>query len=179
MTKVYDFKVKDAQGKEVDLADYKGKTLLLVNVASKCGYTPQYDGLEALYKKYKDKGLEIIGFPCNQFMAQEPGSNEEIQNFCRMNYGVTFKVLGKVEVNGENADPLFKYLTSEEPEEWVDVHEDCEHYQFFKDFHKGDWGRKVVWNFNKFLFDKNGKYVGRYASDTTPEELAEKIEKIL
>lgn len=179
MANVYDFKLKDANGGEINLADYKGKVLLIVNVASKCGYTPQYEGLEKLYQEYKDKGLEILGVPCNQFLQQEPGSNEEIQNFCRVNYGVTFKVAAKVEVNGENADPLFSYLTEAEPAEWLDVAESCEHYQFFKDFHGGDWGRKVVWNFNKFLFDKEGNYVGRYASDTTPETLAGKIAPLL
>lgn len=180
MQSIYDFKVQKAAGSELDLADYKGKVLLIVNVASKCGFTPQYDGLEKLYQEYKDQGLEILGFPCNQFEGQEPGSNKEIQEFCRMNYGVTFPVLAKVEVNGDNAAPLYKWMKDQEPGELVDVPKDHKFYDFFIEHHGGKhWGKDIPWNFTKFLFNREGKLVGRYASPTTPEELAARIEKLL
>jgi glutathione peroxidase len=154
----YDFTMKNIQGKDVPLNQYKGKALLVVNVASKCGYTPQYDGLEALYKKYKDKGLVVIGFPANNFGSQEPGSNDEIAKFCKTNYGVTFDMMSKISVKGSDQNPLYQYLTSEAPE-------------------KGD----VKWNFEKFLVSKNGKVVGRFASGISPDskELAQSIEKAL
>ncbi|NCC83894.1 MAG: glutathione peroxidase [Clostridia bacterium] len=179
MASVYDYKVMDAKGNEVDLADYKGKTLLIVNVASKCGYTYQYEGLEKLYKKYEDQGFVILGFPSNQFKGQEPGTDDEIQNFCKVNYGVSFPVLSKVDVLGESKIPLYAYLTEADPAEWIDVPEDAGHYGFFREFHGGDWGREIVWNFNKFLIDKEGNLVGRYASTTDPEALDEKVAAIL
>jgi glutathione peroxidase len=152
----YDFSMKNIQGKEVPLSSYKGKAVLVINVASKCGYTPQYEGLESLHKKYKDKGLAIVGFPANNFGAQEPGSNEEIAKFCKMNYGVSFDMMSKISVKGSDQDTLYKYLTSEAPE-------------------KGD----VKWNFEKFLISKNGKIVGRFASGVSPDskELIQAIEK--
>lgn len=159
METVYDFKVKTIEGKEMTLEPYKGKVMLIVNVASKCGYTPQYDGLEALYKKYKDQGLVVLGFPCNQFGFQEPGSEEEIQNFCRVNFGVTFPMFSKINVNGEETHPLYRYLKSEQP---------------------GVLGTEAIkWNFTKFLVDKEGKVVGRFGSSTKPIELEEKIEALL
>lgn len=144
---VYAFKVEDSKGKTVQLADYKGKTLLLVNVASKCGYTKQYTTLEALNQKYKNKGLVILAFPCNQFGGQEPGSNEEIQEFCQSKYNVTFPVLAKIKVNGEDAHPLYQYLKEQ------------------------TGGGAIKWNFNKFLLDKNGNIVKRYASGDSLEGL--------
>ncbi|MBC7659824.1 MAG: glutathione peroxidase [Chitinophagaceae bacterium] len=160
MTKsLFDFTVKDASGKPYDLSRHKGKAVLVVNVASKCGFTPQYKSLEALHQKYRDKGLVILGFPCNQFGSQEPGTNAEIQQFCELNYGVTFPVLDKVDVNGDNTDPLFAHLKNEAP---------------------GVLGSKAIkWNFTKFLIDPNGSHVERFASATDPEKLTGDIEKLL
>lgn len=156
---IYDITVKDAKGKDVKLEQYKGKALLIVNVASKCGYTPQYEGLEALYKKYKDKGFVILGFPCNQFGAQEPGSDEEIQKFCKLNYGVSFPVMAKVDVNGKGEHELYKHLKSEAP---------------------GILGtEKIKWNFTKFLVGKDGKILKRFAPADKPEDLEKDVEKAL
>jgi len=154
----HDFQVKDAKGNIISLKDYAGKVLLIVNTASKCGFTPQYAGLEKLYKRYQAKGLEILGFPCDQFAHQEPGSNEEIQTFCQMNYGVTFPVMAKVEVNGNNAEPLFKYLRSQTKELLGDA---------------------IKWNFTKFLINKEGHVVKRFAPNFEPSDIAPEIEKLL
>jgi glutathione peroxidase len=158
MMGIYDFEVKTAVGEEQSLTNYQGKVLLIVNVASKCGFTPQYEGLQKLYEKYHDQGLEILGFPSNQFLSQEPGSNEEIQEFCQINYGVTFPVFGKIDVNGSNADPLYKYLTKEA---------------------KGILGGAIKWNFTKFLVDRDGNIAKRYAPNTEPEKLEDKIKELL
>jgi len=159
MNTIYDFKVKTIEGKETTLEPYKGKVMLIVNVASKCGFTPQYDGLEALYEKYKDKGLVVLGFPCNQFGSQEPGSEEEIQNFCRLNFGVTFPMFSKLKVNGDDTHPIYVYLKSEQP---------------------GILGSVIIkWNFTKFLVDKHGNVVERFGSSTKPKELEEDIEALL
>ena len=156
---IYDFKVKNAEGGDYSLSGLKGKVVLIVNVASKCGFTPQYEGLEALYKKYAAKGLAVIGFPCNQFGNQEPGTNKEIQHFCRLNYGVTFPVMGKLEVNGPGADPLYVYLKAAAP---------------------GVLGSGAIkWNFTKFLLDREGRVINRYTSATKPEAIAPDIEKAL
>jgi len=159
MANVYDFTVNDIHGKPVKLDRYKDKVMLVVNVASKCGFTPQYQGLEALYQKYHGKGLEILGFPCNQFGAQEPGNEQEIAQFCDLNYGVTFPLFAKVDVNGAAAAPVYKYLKSEKP---------------------GLLGSEAIkWNFTKFLVDRKGKVIARYAPNDTPESLAPDIEKQL
>ena len=159
MQSIYDFKVKTIEGKETTLEPYKGKVMLIVNVASKCGYTAQYEGLEALYKKYKEKGLVVLGFPCNQFASQEPGSEAEIQNFCRVNFGVTFQMFAKINVNGEKTHPLYSYLKSQQP---------------------GFLGSESIkWNFTKFLVDKEGKVVDRFGSSTKPKSLEDVIEKLL
>jgi glutathione peroxidase len=159
MSKIYDFKVKTINGEETTLEEYKNKVLLIVNVASKCGYTSQYDGLESLYRKYKDAGLVVLGFPCNQFGSQEPGSEKEIQNFCRVNFGVTFPMFSKIKVNGEETHPLYRYLKSEQ---------------------SGILGTEAIkWNFTKFLIDKEGRVVERFGSSTKPNELEKKIEKLL
>jgi glutathione peroxidase len=159
MSSIYDFKVKTIEGKETTLAPYKGKVMLIVNVASKCGYTPQYDGLQTLYEKYHEKGLVILGFPCNQFANQEPGTEEEIQHFCRVNFGVTFPMFSKIEVNGENTPPLYAYLKSEQT---------------------GILGTEAIkWNFTKFLVDREGKVVARFGPSTKPNEIEEEIEKLL
>jgi glutathione peroxidase len=159
MKNIYDFKVKTILGEETTLESYKNKVLLIVNVASKCGYTSQYEGLEALYRKYKDRGFVILGFPCNQFANQEPSSEYEILNFCRVNFGVTFPMFSKIDVNGESAHPLYNYLKSKQP---------------------GILGTEAIkWNFTKFLVDRNGKVVERFGSSTKPESIQMKIENLL
>jgi len=159
MAGIYDFAVKDIHGKTVKLDAYKGKPLLIVNTASKCGFTPQYKGLEALYEKLHGKGLEILGFPCNQFGEQEPGSEAEIESFCEVNYGVTFPMFAKVDVNGDGTAPLYKYLKKEKP---------------------GLLGSEAIkWNFTKFLVDRDGRVVERYAPNTEPAAIAGDIEKLL
>ena len=159
MTTVYDFSAKTIDGKPRKLADYKGKVLLVVNTASKCGFTPQYKGLEELYKKYKDKGFAVLGFPSNQFGQQEPGPESEIAEFCEMNYGVTFPMFAKIDVNGDDAHPLFKYLTTTK---------------------KGLLGSEgIKWNFTKFLVGKDGNVVERYAPTTKPEDLEKDVERAL
>ena len=156
---IADFTAKLPNGEEQSLADKQGKVLLVVNTASKCGFTPQYDGLEALYRKYKDRGFEVVAFPCNQFGAQEPGNAEEIQNFCKLTYDVTFPLMAKVDVNGPGATPLYDWLKSEAP---------------------GLMGSKSIkWNFTKFLIDREGKVVRRYAPTDKPESLEKDIEKLL
>lgn len=159
MTSVYDFSAQTISGKTRTLADFKGKVLLVVNTASKCGFTPQYKGLEGLYKKYKDKGFAVLGFPSNQFGQQEPGPESEIAEFCEMNYGVTFPMFSKIDVNGDAAHPLFKHLTSTK---------------------KGLLGSEgIKWNFTKFLIGKDGSVIERYAPTTKPEELEKDIERAL
>ena len=154
----YKFKVNSLQNKEIAMDSYKGKVVLVVNVASKCGFTPQYKGLEALYLKYKEKGLVILGFPCNQFGGQEPGNEKEIADFCSLNYGVTFPLFTKIEVNGKNANPLYVYLKDKLP---------------------GTLGNDIKWNFTKFLLDRKGNPIQRYAPTTKPEDIAGDIEKLL
>jgi glutathione peroxidase len=159
MAGIYDFSATTLQGKDVSLSDFRGKTLLIVNTASKCGFTPQYEGLEKLYEKMRDRGVVVLGFPCNQFGKQEPGSAEEIGAFCQMNYGVSFPMFEKIEVNGPDAHPLFGYLKSEQP---------------------GVLGTKnIKWNFTKFLVDKNGTVIGRFAPMTKPEDIEKSIEKVI
>jgi glutathione peroxidase len=159
MSTVHDFKATDIDGKEKSLAAYKGKALLIVNVASKCGFTPQYTGLEALYRKFKDKGLVVLGFPCDQFGHQEPGNADEIKNFCSLTYDVTFPLFDKVEVNGDKAHPLYKHL---------------------KKSAKGLLGSEAVkWNFTKFLVDKDGNVVKRFAPTDKPESLEKDVAKVL
>lgn len=155
---IYDFKVRSAKGEEVSMADYKGKVLLIVNTATGCGFTPQYEGLQKLYDKYKDKGLEILDFPCNQFGHQAPGTEEEIQEFCTLKYKTTFPLFAKVEVNGKNEEPLFRYLKSQEG---------------------GFLGDDIKWNFTKFLVSREGTVVGRYAPITKPESIESDIQKLL
>ncbi len=177
--KFYDIKINNLQGEPFDLSAYQGKVVLVVNVASECGFTPQYEGLEALYQRYKDQDFVILGVPCNQFGAQEPGTPSEIHQFCQRNYGVSFPILEKVDVNGENAHPLYQWLKAQSPKEFIDVPKDHQFFDFFRDFHHGDWGQEISWNFNKFLLNRDGEVVGRYASPTTPEELDEKVKALL
>ncbi|HSN01195.1 MAG TPA: glutathione peroxidase [Rudaea sp.] len=155
MTSIYDFSAKTIDGDEQKLSAYRGKTVLVVNVASKCGFTPQYKGLEALYEKFKDKGLVVLGFPCDQFGHQEPGDENEIKNFCSLNYDVKFPLFAKIEVNGANAHPLYKYLKAQA---------------------KGLLGSESIkWNFTKFLIDKDGKVMTRYAPVDTPEKIEKDV----
>ena len=181
MATIYDFKALNNKGEEVDMAQYKGKVLMIVNTASKCGFTPQYDGLEALYKKYQDQGFVILGFPCDQFKHQEPGSDEEIAEFCRLNHGVTFPLMKKIDVFGENADPIFKYLTTQCPTEEVKGLKDKAVMKMVDSLSKSE-GREeggVRWNFTKFLISKDGSVIKRFAPTTTPEELDAEIAAML
>ncbi len=151
MTSIYDFKANTLQGQEKSLGEYRGQVMLIVNTASKCGFTPQYEGLEKLYEKLSGKGLTVLGFPCNQFGAQEPGSASDIGSFCQVNYGVTFPMFAKIDVNGPDAHPLYKFLKEEKP---------------------GLLGsQRIKWNFTKFLVDRAGKVVGRFAPTTKPEQI--------
>jgi glutathione peroxidase len=159
MAGIYDFKVKDIHGKSVGLDRYKGKVMLLVNTASQCGFTPQYKGLEALHQKYHARGLEVLGFPCNQFGAQEPGTEDEIASFCELSFGVTFPLFAKVDVNGDDAAPLYRHLKQAKP---------------------GLLGSEAIkWNFTKFLVDRKGNVVERFAPNTEPDALAGDVEKLL
>lgn len=156
---IYSIPVRDITRKETTLSPYKNKVLLVVNVASKCGYTPQYTGLESLYRKYKERGLEILAFPCNQFGSQEPGDEQEIQTFCKTNYDVSFPLFGKINVNGGETAPIYEFLKSSQP---------------------GILGTEAIkWNFTKFLVDRSGKVVARFAPSVKPEELEAEIEKLL
>ncbi len=178
--KIYDFKTKNNKGAEVDLAQYKGKILMLVNTASKCGFTPQYDGLEALYQKYKDQGLVILGFPCDQFAGQEPGSNEEIAEFCRLNHGVTFPLMAKTEVNGANAEPVFEYLKAQAPTEEYKGLKAKATAKMFKNISKSvEKDSDIQWNFTKFLVNRDGTVIMRYAPTTEPVDIEKDIESML
>lgn len=181
MATIYDFKALNNKGEEVDMAQYKGKVLMIVNTASKCGFTPQYDGLEALYKKYQDQGFVILGFPCDQFKHQEPGTDEEIAEFCRLNHGVTFPLMKKIDVFGENAHPIYKYLTTQVPNEEVHGLKDKATMKMVDSLSKAD-GREeggVRWNFTKFLISKDGSVIKRFAPTTTPEELDAEVAAML
>jgi glutathione peroxidase len=159
MTTLYDFTVDDIEGRQVALDRYKGKVLLVVNTASKCGFTPQYQGLEALYRKYREQGLEVLGFPCNQFGAQEPGNEQEIATFCETNYNVTFPMFRKIDVNGNATAPLYRYLKHEKP---------------------GLLGTEAIkWNFTKFLVGRDGEVIARYAPNDTPESIEPDVAKAL
>jgi glutathione peroxidase len=178
---IYGFTAESNKGQEVNFADYKGKVLLVVNTASKCGFTPQYDGLEALYKKYEDKGLVVIGFPCDQFGHQEPGSNDEIEEFCRLNYGVTFPLMAKSDVNGENANPIFKWLYSEKPFAGFGDSETGKFMDGMLARSDADYASNpdIKWNFTKFLIDRKGRVVARFEPVVTPEELDAEILALL
>jgi glutathione peroxidase len=175
---VHDFTVTTADGGSRSLGDYAGQTLLIVNVASKCGLTPQYEGLESLYQELHGRGLEILGFPSNQFGGQEPGTDDEIQNFCSTNYNVTFPVLSKVEVNGDNAAPLFKYLRAEAPGDFGP--ESGFLYEHVSKTRPEAIGTdEVKWNFTKFLVDADGNVVRRYEPTVTPEEIRKDLDAVL
>lgn len=179
---IYDFKAKNIDGEELSLDQFKGKVLVVVNTASKCGFTPQYEGLEKLYSKYNSKGLEILGFPCNQFAEQEPGDNSEVKNFCQLNYGVSFQMFEKTDVRGESANPIFKYLTEAQPFAGFDMKHPIGEILYnalktnFPEYLEGD---SVKWNFTKFLIDKEGNVVGRFEPTAEPSSMEAEIEKLL
>ena len=159
MSPIYEFKAKSLDGKQIEFSAFKGDVLLIVNTASECGFTPQYQGLEELQNKYEDRGFKILGFPCNQFGNQEPGDSKTISSFCQKNYGVTFQMFDKIEVNGKNAHPLYKYLTSSAP---------------------GILGSEgIKWNFTKFLIDRKGNVIKRFAPNIAPENIASAVERAL
>ncbi len=159
MATIYDFSAKRIDGSEQALSDYRGKVMLIVNVASKCGYTPQYEGLEALYRRYKDQGLVVLGFPCNQFLSQEPGDETAIQQFCSLTYDVSFPLFSKIDVNGEQAHPVYQHL---------------------KKSAKGVLGSEAIkWNFTKFLVSRDGTQIERFATATKPEDMEDDIKKAL
>ena len=178
---IYDFKAESNAGEEVNFSDYKGKVLLVVNTASKCGFTPQYDGLESLYEKYKEKGLVVIGFPCDQFGHQEPGTNAEIEDFCRLNYGVTFPLMAKSDVNGENANEVFKWLYTEKPFEGFGDSDSGKFMDGMLSRGNPDYASNpdIKWNFTKFLVDRKGRVVARFEPVVTPAELEGQIEALL
>jgi len=156
--RIYDLKATTSKGEELELSKFEGKVMLIVNTASKCGFTPQFAGLEELNKKYKDQGLVVIGFPCNQFASQDPGTDSEIEGFCQLNYGVTFQMMKKIDVNGKDAHPVFEWL---------------------KNHSKGTFGNRIKWNFTKFLISKDGKTVNRYSPTTKPEAIEKDIQEML
>lgn len=156
---IYDFKVKDSKENEISMEEYRGKVLLIVNTATGCAFTPQYNGLVLLHEKYQEKGFEVLDFPCNQFLNQAPGTNEEIAEFCQLRFGAKFRIFGKIKVNGQDTEPLYKYL---------------------KENSKGAFfGNEIKWNFTKFLIDREGNIVKRYAPTTKPEDLEEDIKDLL
>ena len=177
---IYDYVIKNRQNKDVKLSDYKGKVLLIVNTATGCGFTPQYEGLEKLYESYNKDGFEILDFPCNQFGNQAPGTNDEIHEFCTLKYKTTFDQLAKVDVNGENEEPLFTFLKKEMPNEEVKGLKDKIAMKAIKKIsstakNPGD----IKWNFTKFLIDKDGKVISGFAPTTKPETIEERIEELL
>ena len=181
MATIYDFKALNNKGAEVEMSQYRGKVLMIVNTASKCGFTPQYDGLEALYQKYKDQGFVILGFPCDQFKHQEPGTDEEIAEFCRLNHGVTFPLMKKIDVFGENAHPIFKYLTQTVPTEEVKGVKNKATMALVDGLSKSE-GRKegeIRWNFTKFLISKDGSVIKRFPPVATPEDMEADVESML
>lgn len=175
---IYDFKAIDNNENEISLETYKGKVLLIVNTATKCGLTPHYKGLQDLYDKYSSKGFEILDFPCNQFLAQAPGDDSEIEEFCTLNYKTTFKRFKKVDVNGDNAHPLFNYLRHNNPEDFP-CDGEAALLEKLKSMGQTLLGNSIKWNFTKFLVDKNGKVIKRYSPATNPENIAKDIEAIL
>lgn len=176
--KIYDFKVKDGSQKEVSLSQYQGKVLLVVNTATECGLTPQYEALEKLYQKYKNQGFEILDFPCNQFLGQAPGSDEEIASFCTLQYGTTFPRFAKIEVNGENTSPLYAWLKEQNPKEIEDA-ELKGLMEKLESLGHQVMGSDIKWNFTKFLIDREGNVEARFAPTYQPQEMGAAIESLL
>jgi glutathione peroxidase len=180
MQTIYDFKALTSRGQELDFSQFQGKVLLIVNTASKCGFTPQFEGLEALNQKYKDKGLVIIGFPCNQFKEQDPGSDSQIEEFCQINYGVTFQIMKKTDVNGPAAEPIFEYLKSQAPtEEYNGLKAKATHAMLKKLSSSVEKDSDILWNFTKFLISNDGKTIKRFAPTTDPKDFEKDVESML
>ena len=180
MATIYDYKAVASNGKEIDFKQFEGKVLLIINTASKCGFTPQFDGLEALNEKYRDRGLVCIGFPCNQFANQDPGSDSEIEGFCRMNYGVTFQIMKKVDVNGKDEHPIFTYLKEQAPTEEYHGLKAKAAATMFKTISKSvEKDSDIKWNFTKFLISRDGTRIERFAPTTEPTKIESAIEKML
>jgi len=180
MAKIYDFRALTSKGKEIDFSQFKGNVLLIVNTASKCGFTPQFAGLEELNQKYKDKGLVIIGFPCNQFKEQDSEGDEKIEEFCQLNYGVTFQIMKKGDVNGANAQPIFEYLKAQAPtEEYNGLKAKATHVLLKKLSTSVEKDSDILWNFTKFLISKDGETIKRYAPTTDPKDFEQDIEAML
>ncbi len=180
MKKIYDFKALTSKGKELDFAQFEGKVLLIVNTASKCGFTPQFAGLEELNQKYKDKGLVVIGFPCNQFKEQDPGTDSQIEEFCQINYGVSFQIMKKIDVNGSSADPIFEYLKEQAPTEAYNGLKAKAAKALFKTISNSvEKDSDIKWNFTKFLISKDGNTIKRYSPTTEPEKMESDIETML
>ena len=180
MERIYDFNALTGKGAELSFNEFEGKVLMVVNTASKCGFTPQYDGLEGLYQKYKDQGFTIVGFPCDQFAHQEPGTDAEIEEFCRVNHGVTFQLMKKIDVNGAQAHPIFEYLKSQAPTEEYKGLKAKAAQKLFKSISKSvEKESDIKWNFTKFVISRDGTVIKRYAPTTTPEQMEKDIQALL
>ena len=180
MNTIYDFKAIASNGKEIDFNEFKGKVLLIVNTASKCGFTPQFDGLEKLNEKYRDQGLVIIGFPCNQFAEQDPGSDGEIESFCRVNYGVTFQIMKKTDVNGDDEHPVFTFLKAQAPtEEYKGLKAKATHAMLKKISKSYKKDSDILWNFTEFLISRDGSTILRFPPTAEPEDFASEIERFI
>ena len=180
MSTIYDYKAIASNGKEIDFADFKGKVLMIINTASKCGFTPQFDGLEKLNEKYSDRGLVMLGFPCNQFAEQDPGTDGEIQEFCRVNYGVTFQIMQKIDVNGDNEHPVFTFLKAQAPtEEYKGLKAKATHTMLKTLSESAKKEGDILWNFTKFLISRDGTRIERFAPTTEPKDIEAAIEAML
>ncbi len=180
MEKIFDFKALTSKGKEIDFKEFEGRVLLIVNTASKCGFTPQFAGLEELNQKYKDKGLVVIGFPCNQFKEQDPGSDSQIEEFCQLNYGVTFQIMKKTDVNGSDAHPIFEYLKAQAPtEDYKGLKAKAAKALFKAISNSVEKDSDIKWNFTKFLISKDGETIKRYAPTTEPKDFEKDVEAML
>lgn len=180
MSTIYDYKASASNGKEIDFADFKGKVLMIINTASKCGFTPQFDGLEELNEKYRERGLVMLGFPCNQFANQDPGTDSEITKFCRVNYGVTFQMMKKIDVNGKEEHPLYTYLKEQAPKEEVKGLKAKAATALFSKMSKSvEKDSDIKWNFTKFLVSRDGTRIERFAPTTEPKDIEKAIEAML
>ena len=180
MATIFDYKAIASNGKEIDFKQFEGKVMLIINTASKCGFTPQFDGLEALNEKYRDRGLVVIGFPCNQFAEQDPGADSEIEGFCRMNYGVTFQIMKKIDVNGADEHPVFTFLKAQAPtEEYKGLKAKATHTMLKGLSKSAKKEGDILWNFTKFLVAKDGTTVQRFAPTTEPKDIEKAIEELL